>query len=362
MINRNNYEEYLLLYIDGELSPSEKQAVEAFLQVNPDLKEELELLQQTVLQPEESISFSEKDLLYRKEEGINLSNFREYFLLYVDEELKTKEKEAVETFVLQNPELQNEFTLLKQTVLPKENIIFANKEVLYRKEEKRRPVVISFRWASLAAAVMIGIVALVWVMNSGNKTSGVNPDNLANKGEQNKNIVLPETTPSTQPEQELPVSQNNATYLAVKDQTETTQENTQQVQPQQTPDKQIAVVPQKKNEQKGIEPKVPYTEPAPIAYNPTPVTSNGSEDNTKITSVSSTPEVATNNYVHPAVYKEELNTDGDNSKNLYVGSLEINTDKVRGFFRKAGRFLSSKVKKEDGEKIQVANIEVNKLK
>jgi len=361
MINRNNYEEYLLLYIDGELSPSEKAEVEAFLQTNPDLQEELALLQQTVLQPEENIAFNEKELLYRKEEGINLSNYQEYFLLYVDEELSATDKASVETFVLKNPELQEEFTLLKQTVLPKEAIIFTNKEVLYKKEEKRRPIVIGMRWASLAAAIMIGIVALVWVMNSGNKTSDVNPDNLVKKADQQKNTVLPGTTPSTQPAQGLQVIPDNGTSLAVTEQKTTPQENTniQQVK-QQVPGKQIAVAPQPKNEQKTIVPQVPYTEPAPIAYNADPKSGNGSGENTKITSVS-TPEVATSNYVQPAVFKEELNTDEEN-KNLYVGALEINTDKVRGFFRKAGRFLSSKVKKEDGDKIQVANIEVNKLK
>jgi cytoskeletal protein RodZ len=365
MINRNNYEEYLLMYIDGELSPAEAKAVEAFLDVNPDLKEELQLLQQTVLEPEESITFSGKDLLYRKEEGINLSNYQEYFLLYVDEELSSTQREAVETFVLKNPQLQDEFTLLKQTVLPKEEIIFVNKEVLYRKEEKRRPVVISMRWASLAAAVMIGIVALVWVMNSGNKNNGTDPNSFAGQVKQQKN-TNPETTPSTKPDQTLPADVNGGTTLAAKDQQNLIQpqKNTkvQQVQQQQAPGQQIAVVPQPKNEQKAVEPQVPYRETDPIAYNPTRnETNTGAGDNTKITGVS-TPDIATNSFVQPAVYTEELNTDDDKNNNLYVGALEINTDKVRGFFRKAGRFLSSKVKKEDGDKVQVANIEVNKLK
>ncbi len=361
MINRNNYEEYLLMYIDGELSPTEAKAVEAFIQANPDLKDELELLQQTVLQPEENITFNQKDLLYRKEEGIHLNNYQEYFLLYVDEELNPSEKESVETFVLKNPELQDEFTLLKQTILPKEAIIFTSKEILYRKEEKRRPVVIGMRWASLAAAIMIGIVALVWVMNSGNKSNGTDPNSFAGQVAPKKNI---EPTPSTQPEKTLPVTAVDGTTLAATDEQKTTQPQqnikVQQVQQQPSTGQQVAVAPQPKNEQKAIEQQVPYREPDPIAYNPTNPVTIGS-GTTKITSVS-TPEVNANNYVQQAVYTEELNTDEEKNKNVYVGALEINTDKVRGFFRKAGRFLSSKVKKEDGDKVQVANIEVNKLK
>src|SRR5688500_16387313 len=125
MINRNNYEEYLLMYIDGELSSSDKKAVELFLEENPDLKEELELLQQAILQPDEKIEFTGKQSLYRKEEGISLHNYQQYFLLYIDNELNDTEKEAVETFVLQQPQLQDEFTLLKQTILPAENLVFA---------------------------------------------------------------------------------------------------------------------------------------------------------------------------------------------------------------------------------------------
>jgi anti-sigma factor RsiW len=79
MINRNNYEEYLLMYLDGELSSSERRSVELFLEENPDLKEELELLQQTILQPEEQVIFAGKEALYRKEAGISLNNYQDYF-------------------------------------------------------------------------------------------------------------------------------------------------------------------------------------------------------------------------------------------------------------------------------------------
>ena len=63
MINRNNYEEYLLLYLDGELSQGETLQVEAFLGANPDLAEELQLLKQTILQPEAELRFENKHCL-----------------------------------------------------------------------------------------------------------------------------------------------------------------------------------------------------------------------------------------------------------------------------------------------------------
>jgi len=65
-INQYNYEEFFLLYVDNELSAADKQAVEQFVQANPDLAIELEMLKQMQL-PAENILFTEKDGLYRNE-------------------------------------------------------------------------------------------------------------------------------------------------------------------------------------------------------------------------------------------------------------------------------------------------------
>lgn len=359
MINRNNYEEYLLLYIDGELSADERQAVESFLETHTDLKKELQLLQQTILQPENDIVFDGKNTLYRKGEGINLRNYQECFLLYVDEELNTSEKEAVETFVLKNPVLQDEFTLLKNTVLPKEPVIFHNKETLYRKEEKRRPVVTMLRWASLAAAVMICIIAMLWIFNSKNKIQPV-----ADKHGAVKENIVPVTV---QPQQMQPVHSTEAITETPLVAGHSRANNIQQVIPvkeagkkQTSSQDQIVIIPK----QQIIQPDVTVDLVATNNPGTTNTDFTGSNGSTGTTTNISTPD-ATDNNVQPAVYTEELNTEDEKNKNLYVGSLQINTDKVRGFFRKAGRFLSNKVKNKDDEddgKLQVANLELNKLK
>lgn len=68
MINRQTYEEYFLLYTDRELSPRERAAVEKFVEENPELKKELDILEQSVFTADESIVFENKDALYRKEQ------------------------------------------------------------------------------------------------------------------------------------------------------------------------------------------------------------------------------------------------------------------------------------------------------
>jgi hypothetical protein len=66
-INRQSYEEYFLLYADGELNESEKKAVEEFIDQNPDLAAELSIIQETVVKPDGTIVFENKELLFRNE-------------------------------------------------------------------------------------------------------------------------------------------------------------------------------------------------------------------------------------------------------------------------------------------------------
>ena len=66
-LNQDNYENYLLLYIDNELTAPERAEVELFLASNPKKAQELKALQAVQLKPE-YIEFTEKSSLYRFEE------------------------------------------------------------------------------------------------------------------------------------------------------------------------------------------------------------------------------------------------------------------------------------------------------
>lgn len=66
-INMHNYEEYFVLYADGELNAEEQRAIEDFIGKYPQKKGELALLQSVKLQPDSSIVFRDKASLYRTE-------------------------------------------------------------------------------------------------------------------------------------------------------------------------------------------------------------------------------------------------------------------------------------------------------
>ncbi len=68
-ITINNYEEWMIDYIEGNLSNDQRKQLAEFLEFHPELKAELELFGQTKLQPDTNLVFANKDLLKKKENG-----------------------------------------------------------------------------------------------------------------------------------------------------------------------------------------------------------------------------------------------------------------------------------------------------
>jgi len=174
-INRNNYQEYFLLYLDDELSVHQKNMVDEFLLIHKDLKVEFNLFKQTKL-PNPTLISANKSTLYRFDiDTIHKANYEENFLLYADNELDENKRQAVEKFVLQNPSYQNEFTVLKMATLQPENIQCPFKNELLKKE--RKPIIyFGFKPVAIAASLVLIAVA-VWLLNF--KNTIINNNNIA---------------------------------------------------------------------------------------------------------------------------------------------------------------------------------------
>lgn len=365
MISRHNYEEFFLMYVDNELSAGERAEVELFVQQNADLAVEFEILQQTVLPPEDRFVFEDKNILEKSVNDIGAQNYEEYFLLYVDKELNKNENESVEKFVLQHPQFQDAFTLLKQTVLEPEAITFPDKQSLYRKEERR---VIPMAWKQFAvAAALAGFAILMWLAIPGEKenisgqtavvehsTSGnnkVSPTDT-NKNSQPGNNTIPDKTLASTGETEL---KDGAKKLVKK---ETTSVKNTEPANNRKANRNIPV---------SATPQQAPDEDA-IAYNSSIATNPGMEsgndetliayENTQLTAANNT----VNNYTQTVVY-HELNTNDESANStVYLGSMGLNKNKVRGIMKKVGGLFSGKSKEiaesQDG-KLQVAGFELN---
>lgn len=167
-INRHNYEEYFILYMDNELSHDEKKMVDLFVQQNPDLEEELTMLLQSRLIADTSLHFDEKEILLRTETGFSPST--ELLLHYTDNELSAEEKLRAEQLIITNPSLKTEWDYLQKVKLqPEENIVFPDKSVLYRKEEPVRIIYFNWKRIAVAAALLLAVSTAAFIIFSDKK-------------------------------------------------------------------------------------------------------------------------------------------------------------------------------------------------
>ena len=203
IINRHNYEEFFILYWDDELTTAQKQAVENFVTANPELQEEFKLLGETRFIPDNNVQFEEKEFLLNNS-FINITNYEEQLLNYVDDELSNNERKEVEKLAAKQPAIQKELLLLQKTKLqPEAEVIFPDKSSLYRREENAdsyRHRVISMVWFRVAVAAALILIAgfvTLRLINTGN--GGV-------KNEVVKNVEVKNQQPnqSTSPQITIP--------------------------------------------------------------------------------------------------------------------------------------------------------------
>jgi len=179
-IDRHNYEEYFLLYIDNELTVEQMKQVELFVAENPDLEEELVMLQQSRLIPDVSIVFDDKHLLMKEvsDSFINMNNYEEWLVSYVDNEVNQEQRIAIENFAASHPHVLQELNLFQQTKLQPENIFFADKEVLYKRENAR---IVSMQWWRIAVAAMLVLAAGVGLFSIFNKNASTGNGSIVKK-------------------------------------------------------------------------------------------------------------------------------------------------------------------------------------
>jgi hypothetical protein len=365
-ITRHNYEEFFILYLDNELSSNDRRLVKGFVQQHPDLKEELDLLFQYKLVPDTHIVFDGKEDLIKinGDTPVTLSNYDEWLVLYMDNELSPAQQANVEEFIAANPAVNEEFILLQRTRLQPEEIVFADKASLYRKEEKVRPMPV--RWWRIAAAAIlllgIGIATAVFVNNkpAGEIVKGTTSE---------KNTPLPVTVPkeSNDPVNENIVAENNNTDLTpaieqvvtipIKEKSNTVKDRLPVII---LPPAKEEIVVVNNNDKKSNDLPKPLYNPNMIkndAGNNTVVNNNLSNETIKPKNTLTNPVVTTQNpSSSEIVYATNHNSD--------VSELEQpdgKKNKNRGIFRKIARTFEKRtdIDPTDDNRLLVAGLSIN---
>jgi hypothetical protein len=217
-INRNNYEEYFILYMDNELGSDDRRGVEEFVQRHPDLKEELEVLLQYKMTPDTSIVYSGKQELMMSHNfsSIDVNNYEEWLVMYIDDELNAEQRKDVEQFAILHPQIHEELALLQQTKLQAEQtIIFPDKELLYRRTEKVR--VVYFNWRRIAVAAVLLIAVGTTALLVYNKKPAAQTDKIVSAPTKNQKTITPVVTnKENNPKVDQPVIANNVEQALVQ--------------------------------------------------------------------------------------------------------------------------------------------------
>ena len=133
-INRNNYEVFLIDYMDGNLSTLQMKAVDAFLLLNPDLYSEFENLNNHILIPQ---SLSYKDKLLLKKSDYSLSGINNEFdylcVASVENDINCLENQKLNRLMIDNNSFRIEYDhFYKAKLKPNPEIKFQHKTKLKR--------------------------------------------------------------------------------------------------------------------------------------------------------------------------------------------------------------------------------------
>ncbi len=171
-INRNNYELYMIDYLDAKLIAEQQAHLMLFLAKNPDLKAEFDLLQNTLLTDDvHPIPFEFKQEL-KKKEYIQVSQYDELLVAKLEGDLSKDELTMLDANIHIYPELKLSFEQFQKTKLLKdETIVFSNKSSL-RKQAQVFALFSNVRMIISIAAAFLLILAL-WFFQS-NRNININ--------------------------------------------------------------------------------------------------------------------------------------------------------------------------------------------
>lgn len=197
-INIQNYEEFFIDYLDGNLSDDELMALEDFLLQHPRLREELEGMENAFIKPEE-INYNEKENLKQIDLSLPVSNENFDFFCIADAEgdLNEEQKSAFADYLNNHPAKNKDYIAFVNARLDKtEKIEYPGKEGL-----KKSVFIIYRREIITAAAIAAGIALLLSVYTF---FINENPeiDTIASYEEENVETAKTDTTSSQKPAKE----------------------------------------------------------------------------------------------------------------------------------------------------------------
>jgi len=135
-INIDNYEIFIIDYLDGKLSQDQSVDLMSFLDENPEIKEDIEDLNNFSLQANnENYDFSKlkKPLKLNPPTNINSKNIDKYLIAELEGDISESEKEEIRVFIVANPQfLKSQTLIVKTKLIADKRIKLVDKTLLYK--------------------------------------------------------------------------------------------------------------------------------------------------------------------------------------------------------------------------------------
>jgi hypothetical protein len=177
-IDKSNYEIWLIDWIDGNLSDSQIEQLQLFLNENPDLQEEFYELNSFKLNFSNK-SFQKKNLLIKTDEDLPLSQFEYLCVAYLENDLSSVQKKEIKSSIEKDPEKKMSFELIQRMRLTPIDFPYKHKKQLIRKTIAQKVIRVSL--IGLSAAAMITLIVLTFILN---------PHDLQNRTSRTSQTIL----------------------------------------------------------------------------------------------------------------------------------------------------------------------------
>ena len=160
-INIDNYELFVIDYLDGNLDEMKTQEMKTFLLLNPNIAEEMEGIEDVMLREENSVLLDSSfiDTIKKQEifavNNISEENYQHFFIAYLENDLQNNEADGLQNFLKTNTALQVEFDQQQSIKFDADkSIVFAHKEDLIKEEKK-----VVILWPSIATIAALFLLA-----------------------------------------------------------------------------------------------------------------------------------------------------------------------------------------------------------
>ena len=183
ILNRNNYEAVYLDFLEGSLNEENTAALFAFLEENPDLKLEEELVSLEINSKKLDPAYKQslKQVLF-DEDTISISNVNSFLIAQTEGILSSKKEQELEQFIALHPVCKGEQKLFKASHLK------ANLEEIYTEKGALKQVIKIALWPYFSAAAAACTVILLTL---GNFNSKETTTNIAQATSKKNDFIVP---------------------------------------------------------------------------------------------------------------------------------------------------------------------------